>query len=170
MNDKERVEKVLYSKKIKIGKTKPTSYDPKPYNVYLHAQIKEKFDAQKRSTDLKKIKRYKTLSLVGYSKYFSGQIYDRLTPENIDFSIDPKKIQEIKRIWKRWHLHDLKAGTIKQEKALSPKLRWASNYDKAIKKLKEKGLHPDRGYKYGSDWLVEPLPEKIEKKLRRLLK
>jgi len=164
--DKQRVEEILWKKKILVGHTKISDWDKQRHPVYLEAEIKKKFQAQKRIMDLKKVKGYKTFSISGYSKNFGGQIRDELNPENIDFAVDPLKVKKIKSIWKQWHLNDLKAGTLKQEMALKGMKKY--DYDKAVKRLQKKGLHKDRGYQYGTSWLVNPLPKKVENKIRKL--
>lgn len=161
-------EKILFKRRLLVGRTKPTSYDPKPHNVYLETEIKERMRDNKRTVDLKKIRKYKTFSISGYSKNFGGQIVDELNENEMTFNVDPKKVKDIKRIWKQWHLNDLKAGTTAQEKALGRMKKY--DYNRAVKKLKKKGLYSDRGYKYGHAWLVKPLPSKVEKKIMRLFK
>ncbi len=74
-------------------------------------------------------------------------------------------IEEFGRIWERWHLNDMIAGSPAQEDWLRanpvdakyPK----SHYEEACKALAAAGLHPDpnNGYKYGSAWLLEEVPE-----------
>jgi hypothetical protein len=72
------------------------------------------------------------------------------------------------KIWRRWHLNDMKAGTPKQEGILRvvkfyreqnnlPQL----DYKEACELLKMYGLYDDNGYRYGTRWLREELPKSV---------
>ncbi len=86
----------------------------------------------------------------------SGQCYD---------SIEPTETQkEIIGLWKKYHLNDMNAGTIEQEKALEGKGN--IDYDEQIKILKSKNLYEvklenGKMYKYGTEWLTRELPTDI---------
>lgn len=80
-----------------------------------------------------------------------GQCYDQLIA---DFPHN-KQAMRLVQIWKRWHLNDMKAGC-EHQRALG----WTS-YDK----------HPSEpcptcGYKYGTAWLFEAVPDEILKELQ----
>lgn len=88
--------------------------------------------------------------------------------------------RDLIKIWERWHLNDMKAGTQKQMDALKnpefeifkksrPEL---SHYDAACAYLKTLRLysvpdprpeHKGERYKYGHAWLTEVLPEDLER-------
>lgn len=83
-----------------------------------------------------------------------------------------KRLQSIVRVWRRWHLNDMKAGSPRQERwlrehpigAVYPK----SHYEEACKALAAVGLNPDteylhegKPYSYGSAWLKETLPAEV---------
>lgn len=93
---------------------------------------------------------------------------------------------ELRMIWDKYHLNDMKAGTPKQMKALaSDEFKKFSEWhkDSNIKKtrseslenhdyytlakafLRSKGLEPDGDYSYGSAWLTEELPESIQDRI-----
>lgn len=77
--------------------------------------------------------------------------------------INTPRTRRIKAIWERWHLNDTQAGTRKQTEAVNA-WRAAGNhcdYNLALAHLESLGLAVDRGYKYGSAWLREPLPDNI---------
>lgn len=77
----------------------------------------------------------------------------------------------IVNVWGRYHLNTLKAGTKKQAQTLakaSAALLWADNYADACQYLKDKNILEDRGYKYGSGWLVEQIPADIIAKIKSL--
>ena len=71
--------------------------------------------------------------------------------------------------WHRWHLNDLTAGSPAQEQYLRdnpiPQSEYAypkSHYDVACAKLAEAGLNPDaNGYKYGTAWMREEVPDEV---------
>jgi len=74
-----------------------------------------------------------------------------------------ERAQRIVKVWRKWHLNDMKAGTPKQEKAV---VTWKAkgnryDYDKVVTHLKGIGLYEDDGYKYGTAWLKEELPPDV---------
>ena len=102
-----------------------------------------------------------------------GQVLDEL--DNYD---SPLAV-EVKEVWQRWHLNDMRAGTPKQEKAIKEfvasertKNRYAFvDYDEQCKHLESIGLLVDKldngsDYKYGSGWLKEELPAEIVEKIK----
>lgn len=68
-------------------------------------------------------------------------------------------------IWERWHLNDMRAGTVKQETFLreyrdsNPGCRLS--YDLACQVLSGADLLEDEGYRYGTAWLKEELPGEV---------
>lgn len=101
----------------------------------------------------------------------SGQI--TLRPEQ---AAEPWTMEEVALlgvIWERWHLNDMRAGSPAQEEHLRVlKARGekppagVSHYEWACRKLALQGLHPDRdwtdgGYRYGSRWLCESVPDEV---------
>lgn len=62
---------------------------------------------------------------------------------------------------KRWHLNDLNAGTDSQKESLDRRFDSLPNYEKFKAFLAEDGLLTDRGYTYGSQWLLEVLPDDV---------
>ena len=66
-------------------------------------------------------------------------------------------------LWRTYHLNDHTAGTKRQEEAIA---EWRKthpdlypSYDKICAYLDDIGLISDHGYKYGSDWLIKPIPQ-----------
>lgn len=82
------------------------------------------------------------------------------------------RVQRIVGIWHRWHLNGMRAGTRKQQEHLRahpfdpryPK----SHYDWACEELARAELLQNMGYKYGSAWLIEPLPSEIEAEVKAI--
>lgn len=78
--------------------------------------------------------------------------------------------EQIYKMWKLYHLNDMHAGTIEQEKALNEayatgKLIHSGDYTATCDYLASIGLYevyldsdPDRPYKYGSGWLYRAIP------------
>lgn len=64
--------------------------------------------------------------------------------------------------WNRWHLNHLRAGTRKQMEALEGWKKTNSyTYERACKYLESIGLLVDNGYKYGTEWLKEEVPDDV---------
>lgn len=85
----------------------------------------------------------------------------------------PELVKEFFDIWGRWHLNDMRAGSPDQEEFLrnNPINDALDHYTKACKALADAGLNPDPNYgnyKYGSQWLKEPVPDEILQKLMNL--
>lgn len=92
-----------------------------------------------------------------------GQCVDTL----LDSFPDNATLKLIAPIWDRWHLNDMRAGTVAQETWLRENLKPSdyeyplNHYDVACAKLAAVGLNPDNGYSYGSKWLREELPAAV---------
>lgn len=77
------------------------------------------------------------------------------------------KAQRILKVWERWHLNHLHAGTPEQMAVVRALPKRERGYDNASARLREVGLYevtlPDgRLYRYGSAWLKEELPDDIK--------
>lgn len=94
-----------------------------------------------------------------------GQNIDTLTtvlPGN-------KKLQRIEQVWSQYHLNDMHAGTPKQEAAIADYVKvngHHSDYSVICAYLKDQGLYEDNGYKYGSAWLYQAIPETVLNEVR----
>ena len=66
-------------------------------------------------------------------------------------------------IWDRYANNDLRAGTLKQSEILrQAELDGRSiDYVSALEILEEANLISDNGYKYGSQWLFEDIPQEV---------
>lgn len=71
-------------------------------------------------------------------------------------------------LWERWHLNDMRAGCEHQEALFredaSLRPTWKNEY---------KGMGvpcPECGYKYGSEWKAETVPEDVLREVRDLMK
>lgn len=79
-----------------------------------------------------------------------GQNHDSIIDEVHTWVVPRAQAEQMLAIWRRWHLNDMRAGC-EHQRALG----WNS-YDE----------HPSEpcptcGYKYGTAWLYEPIPEEI---------
>lgn len=93
--------------------------------------------------------------------------------DEISEYISSPLFKQIYRLWKLYHLNDLHAGTKAQEKIINDafeKTNEQYDYDKACSILDKEGLLIDNGYKYGSGWLYEPIPEEDLKEIESIFK
>lgn len=76
---------------------------------------------------------------------------------------DKGEILKLLDIWDRWHLNTMRAGTPRQQEILRPWLKRTPNkdYTEQCDYLFSHGLLIDDGYKYGTAWLYEPLPDDV---------
>ena len=101
---------------------------------------------------------------MGCSGQISGELRKLVDdkPDILKFCVeDAIKLCDI---WDRWHLNDMRAGTQRQEEAIREfrKTRLARcSYDEACEYLSGIGLLVDNGYKYGSSWLTEEVPQDV---------
>lgn len=97
------------------------------------------------------------LSIYGKMKGRSGQCLDTIA----EYNSDPL-FKVLYRLWKKYHLNDMHAGTEAQEEAINKWINQGNvyNYKNACEYLKSINLYNDNGYKYGSSWLYRPIPEK----------
>lgn len=90
-------------------------------------------------------------------------MFDELT----SFLLDESLVNEIRHIWRNWHLNDLTPGTERQMAALrEAKLDGRlGSYEQQCDYLKSIGLYEDeldgKPYVYGSGWVTRELPTDI---------
>jgi hypothetical protein len=123
------------------------------------------------------------------SMYIGGQILDELDTNFIKSGKEvPEILTRIVDFWKKYHLNDLNAGTIRQhrwlneneevleqashiclEKGLSTEL---SIYDYSVRLYALENiakLSPDNGYKFGSKWLYKPIDDEDLVAIKQIL-
>ena len=85
--------------------------------------------------------------------------------EITEYAIDWNKdmVAELNRVWKRWHLNDLRAGTPIQEAFIRVlKMNgWKYDYTEACARLSAAQIYEMNGYKYGHSWLTEKVPQDV---------
>jgi len=117
-----------------------------------------------------------------------GQCFDTLLEENRELEKNPL-FMEIYKLWKKYHLNDMHAGTPIQEAAIEEWKARGNQYDyeavcNYLKKIDlyevpidtiDKKANPcfegkEGTYRYGSSWLKERIPEPDIKKILFIIK
>lgn len=75
-----------------------------------------------------------------------------------------KEVQLITKLWKKYHLNDMNAGSPKQTEYLKSlgeykSYEWACEELKKVGLLYDKEFSPDEPYQYGSAWLYREIPK-----------
>lgn len=98
-----------------------------------------------------------------------GQILDKLLP----YFAGNDLFMTIFSWWRNYHLNDMHAGTPRQERALKEMDEnfgdKKSRYEKQCDYLKSIDLYEDNGYKYGTGWLYEEIPDDVLKEMRKVI-
>ena len=111
-----------------------------------------------------------------------GQMFDEIKHVPVNDAL----FQEIKKLWKLYHLNDMNAGTKAQTLALEKVgLTGGNNYGKAVEYLKHLGLYEvnltpteakynpryaGRPYEYGAGWLYRPIPAKDMARIMKIMR
>lgn len=164
----------IFEKVLRLG------VDPYGYSVYLEVAI-EKETGKRLTVDLEEITEWETLSMSGYAQYrpqqdynYCGQINDMIREELMKWRrvfYPVKIVMDLLDIWDKWHLNDLHAGTRAQEEAIKEaegQTDKGLDYEQRRELLRSKGLLLDRGYEYGTAWLVEPLHPGMRETIKQL--
>lgn len=128
---------------------------------YIEAELKENEKGQV------------VFSVCGYSTYSNGKGY-MMCGQCLDTMYKYAKVnptfKKLYRLWKLYHLNSFKAGLPCQEKAVK---EYTKNnpydYTKVCEYLKAKDLLVVDGYRYGSSWIYEPIPQEDLEKIKELL-
>lgn len=96
--------------------------------------------------------------------YQSGQCQDSIN----DMLQGHKTWDIIYKMWKKWHLNGLRAGTKRQRDLLS-KYDESISYDKQKEILSDNNLLEDDGFVYGREWLFENIEEEDLLVIKNLL-
>ena len=148
-----------FRKVVRLG----TTHAPAPYSIYCRIEMKD---------NRLSISGVEGPLRSGNARGGCGQIEGHLKPEHIN-KFAPgwthAKMREFLRIWGRWHLNDMRAGSPAQEAWVRDNVPAGKrNYETVKAELKGAGLDPDNGYSYGSKWLAEEIPSEIADVLRAL--
>lgn len=100
------------------------------------------------------------LSICGEVRgYMWGQCLDSIKESRKGDKFNYNLFSKLYKLWKMYHLNDMHAGTPKQEKCLKQiKDIHKYNYKMCCNILQENGLLFDGGYKYGTGWLYQNIP------------
>lgn len=83
--------------------------------------------------------------------------------------VDGVDLAKFCAVWRRWHLNDLIPGTPAQMARLRQvRGETSEGYEADCKILEEWGQLVENGYKYGSAWLTEKVPEDVVEYLEAL--
>jgi hypothetical protein len=159
---------MIVDKRILVGKG--TSHS----NVIIEVRVveKKKRDTAQKTVDLKPApQKYTTLSCIGEGSDYWGQCQQSIRKyiPSFELNIPKEQLLRILEVWDEWHLNDMEAGTKLQEEILVKhygKKKRGYTYVDACNVLKKEGLYVDRGYKYGSAWLLRILPEEIIEEIK----
>lgn len=99
--------------------------------------------------------------------YQCGQCIDTI----LKYFPHNKLVNELFVFWTNYHLNGMHAGTLAQEEALhNANLKnWANDYKHCCDYLESIGLLEDNGYKFGTGWLYQGMPEKDLNRIKALL-
>jgi hypothetical protein len=128
----------------------------------------------KKSVNLEDVTEYDELTISGTSRNGGGQINDSIR-EHLDgfkkLYVPRDSVVRILDIWDAHHLGGLNAGTRKQKAAVDAYLKQTGkryDYADVAQYLETMGFSPENGYKYGTAWLVSPLPEPVKAEILAL--
>jgi hypothetical protein len=98
----------------------------------------------------------------------------RAVIERGDPALPREDLASLLALWERWHCNDLKAGCVHQAAdvaARTDEYRGGARYGtpeyRAI--MAEQQAACPLGYRWGSEWLTEPLPADVVAEVRRLM-
>lgn len=158
---------VIYQKTILLSKVDGYGIGRRSCKAEIQITLKIR-PGTHRTVDLEDTENPVILSIVGSvwnhihtDVVFCGQCYERL----LKLLPDSELLQRIVKVWKHWHLNDLRAGT-REQQAIIDEYRqqnpdWQYDYIHECEVLAAYGLLVDRGCKYGTAWLVELLPNSV---------
>jgi len=100
----------------------------------------------------------------------AGQCLNRIAkdyPKN-------KEVQLIVKLWRKYHLNDMNAGSPKQTEHLASlgkyeSYEWACEELEKVDLLYDKEFSPDEPYKYGSAWLYRNIPKKDLEIIKKII-
>lgn len=93
-----------------------------------------------------------------------GQIYP-ITIGSYADGWDHLLVEQLNDTWERWHLNRTRAGSPAQESWLRANKHRCPDRNNwftwAREQMQRAGLEPDQGYRYGSAWLAEEVPDDV---------
>jgi hypothetical protein len=127
-----------------------------------------------RSIDLKRVSEITSVTFSGKVLSGTGRALCayQIVPTLRDIGLDEAHpaLGELCDIWERWHLNDRRNGTREQIEIIEEQVpSLVATYSGKCQILKNLGMLKDRGFEYGTDLLVEPLPLEVEKEIRQIV-
>lgn len=150
-----------YEKTLTVGYTQ----DDIPVTITLKIKHTDRDKILTTTAELAPKGTQNVVSFTGTMSGRAGQIDSELRKEvesgEVTVIIADEQLEVILKAWELFHLNDLKAGTLAQEKALQ---EWEAqpNYNPDINEgvvLQIYNLNPDRGVKYGHGWYLLPISD-----------
>jgi len=171
-------------KDLVVGWIKPQffGYPNTACRVELRIEIREK-EGEFKDIHGRAVDKIETLSISGEIYHgkeliYVGQILDILEEAYEKHMFERLNIPEeaflrLLGVWKAWHLNDCRPycahqkPTVKLLETENPELLRAENLEK-LWQFSELNKCPKCGYRYGSEWRYEPLPEYVKEFLKSL--
>lgn len=167
------MQKTVYQKTLNLGKV--AYYGKRRINaVSLELRIEEHdtYDG-KLTVDLEPVNdKYLSVSICGeiWNNLHTDIIAGGQLVDEIAKLIPSKRVKRIEELWNRWHLNDMKSGTVTQQNWVRIHLALTGkryDYGEICQEMPQNIL-VDRGYKYGSAWLVDLVPPEVVEELKQL--
>lgn len=163
----------LFKRKLLLGSIDYDNKGKDNHPFELEFRLGRNFKG--KTIDLEPIDKYYTLAITGdvwmpsRGDIVSGGQIISMTRE---FFPDKPEVIRICDLWERLHLNDMKAGSRPQEEAIEEWKKAGNRYEynAVCQMLKDKGIYEDRGYEYGTAWLVEIIPDEVIKEVFKLFK
>lgn len=184
-------------RRIEFGKVDYTEKGRKAYPVSVDVELRERGGKQtyryingEKVPTVETTPRYYELSICGYiwnarrtDCVCGGQCLDTIREYRAQLN-NIKLFDEVYRLWTRYNLNGMRAGTPEQEKALAEWKAAGNKYDYTVacEYLKRRGLYEvmytgkscgreykNEPYKYGHAWLVEDLPAPVVERVRAII-
>ena len=155
---------LLLKKTIELGKIPYTNPKRKSNLATLEVEIR-KVQNKKLNQNLESVEEYYTLSISGNiwnsrksDIVCGGQCMEDLNKYKRFYGEKAKIFSLLFDAWMLFHLNDMKAGTTLQEISVKKYLAESGkryDYTEVCEYLKSENLYEDRGYRYGTAWLVD---------------
>ncbi len=86
--------------------------------------------------------------------------------KNFLYRVSQHELVVFLKLWQEWGNNTWMAGTERQLAVLKANgIESFRDYHEQIQTLTENNLMVDRGFQYGSGWLVKPIPDKVRDKI-----
>ena len=147
---------LCYEKSIIVGETPDSGITQVTVNI-------ERRKCLKQTIDHKMVSEYSIISFAGENDRAIGQIVNELEYlyNNGKLFIKKSDLKRIIELWNEWHLNDMNAACIHQ----TPFSVNEFSYEKFKELAQKETAKCPVGYRYGSDWLLKPVPDEVIKEI-----